>query len=171
MLNGIINIDADTYVLDAFAGGGTLGFEAISRGARDVIFMDKSRQACATISRNAKMLGLDKGAFCMDVDDFLDMTTDRFDLIFLDPPYDNYDPGYIDDFRSVLMWGGIMVVSHPGEQPTEVDGLTILKSRKYARAMITIYQRNEDDPDGEMMDEGLYWARREKNDERGYLGL
>lgn len=158
MLNDIVDIDKNTYVLDAFAGGGTLGFEAISRGAKDVIFMDKSPSASKAIIENSIALGFpyDYCNFQMDDQEFLFSTTDRFDLIFLDPPYEKFRPDIIDDFRSVLMWGGIMVVSHPGE-PTTIDGLDLLKSKKYAGATISIYRRNDDDPDDGMTDEEFYW--------------
>lgn len=157
MLNGLIVINRGTYVLDAFAGGGTLGFETISRGARDVIFMDKSPRASKAIYENGIELGFPYSYSNFQMDDkmFLAMATDRFDLIFLDPPYEDFHPRYIDEFRSVLQWGGIMVVSHPGE-PTEIGGLNLIKSKKYAGATISIYTRDFDDPDDGLTDEDLY---------------
>lgn len=148
----------DAYILDAYAGGGTLGFEALSRGADDVIFMEKTKHACDIIQQNAEILGLDDQGcpFCGRVSDFLPMTTDRFDIIFADPPYEQFKPWMVDELRSVLMWGGLMAVSHPGE-PVEIDGLKILNSKKYAGAHITIYQREEYDRDDGMTDEQLYW--------------
>lgn len=144
------------YLLDAYAGGGTLGFEALSRGAEDVIFMEKSPEACDVIFENAETLGIpDKGmAMCGRVEDFLPMTTDRFDIILADPPYATFEPKIVDGLRSILDWGGLLMVSHPGE-PTEIEGLKILKSRKYARAHITIYKRDEFDRDDGMTDEQL----------------
>ena len=147
----------DAYVLDAYAGGGTLGIEALSRGAEDVIFMEKDEQACDTIWRNCEKLGLDgAGAFCGKVQEFLPMTTDRFNIIFMDPPYDEFEPHMIDELRSYTMWGGLLIVSHPGE-PTDIAGLEIIKTRQYAKAHITIYQREEDDIDDGTTDEDMYW--------------
>lgn len=157
MLSDIIDIDRNTYVLDAFAGGGTLGFEAISRGARDVIFTDKSPKASEAIRENSIALGFpyDYSNFQMNDEQYLAFATDRFDLIFLDPPYDKFHPHFIDEFRSVLQWGGIMVVSHPGE-PVEIDGLTLLKSKKYAGATISIYKRDDNDRDDGLSFEDFY---------------
>lgn len=146
MLEGYI--DKDTYILDAYAGGGTLGFEAISRGAREVLFCDKSPRACRIIRENAVLLGFpdDYIPFQMTIEEMLLTTTDRFDIVLMDPPYEKFNPRMIDELRSVTNWGGLLVVSHPGE-PIEIEGLNILKTRKYANAHITIYQRDEDDPD------------------------
>ena len=81
--------------------------------------------------------------------------TDRFDIVFMDPPYNYFTPRMIDELRSYTIWGGLLVVSHPG-RPTEIDGLTIEKSKQYAGATITIYRRNMDDPDDGTTDEDLY---------------
>lgn len=134
----------DAYVLDAYAGGGTLGFEALSRGAKDVIFIEKNQKACDVICENAEALGIPEAGtpLCGKVEEFLPITTDRFEIIFADPPYDEFNPRIIDALKDVLGWDGLMIVSHPGE-PTEIDGVTIVKSKKYARARLTIYQRDK----------------------------
>ena len=146
------------YILDAYAGGGTLGIEALSRGAEHVIFIEKSPKACKILTENGEKLKIPEGAFpfCGRVSDFLPTMTDRFDIIFMDPPYDKFEPRMIDELRSVLMWGGKLVVSHPGD-PVEIEGLIILKTAKYARAHLTIYIRNFDDRDDGPTDEDIYY--------------
>ena len=150
------------YILDAYAGGGTLGFEALSRGADDVIFIEKNPRACRVLFNNGDKLKVPDwaGPFCGDVEEFLPMMTDRFDIILMDPPYDKFHPKMVDKLRSVLQFGGKLVVSHPNE-PVEIDGLTILKTSKYAKAHITIYVRDEDDRNDGMTDEELYWLLHE----------
>lgn len=82
----------DAYVLDLFAGSGSLGIEALSRGARETIFVDVSPQATDTIKKNlktlrweprAKVLCVKSGAAIKNLAD----RKQRFDIIFSDPPY------------------------------------------------------------------------------------
>lgn len=77
-------------ILDLYAGGGSLAFEALSRGAKSACMVDKAKDAIACMELNAENLGL-RGV-CrivgMDVKKFLRAPNhDRFDLVFIDPPY------------------------------------------------------------------------------------
>ncbi len=75
--------------LDLFAGTGALGLEALSRGAREVVFVEKSRRAVATLRDNVALLGAD-GAEVVQADalEFLKKPEHgRFDIVFLDPPF------------------------------------------------------------------------------------
>jgi len=80
----------DAHVLDLFAGAGTLGIEAASRGARDITFVDHDRDACAVLLRNLETTGVRERAVIRraDVVRFLSRTPRTpYDLVFLDPPY------------------------------------------------------------------------------------
>jgi 16S rRNA (guanine966-N2)-methyltransferase len=75
--------------LDLFAGTGALGFEALSRGATTVVFVDNSRRATKAIEKSAQVLGA-AGAIvhCTDAEDYLRAARDEsFDIVFLDPPF------------------------------------------------------------------------------------
>src|SRR5690348_9470712 len=77
-------------VLDLCAGAGTLGIEALSRGAREAEFVDQDRDACAVILQNLEATGLRSGGHIRraEVLRFLGRTPRMaFDLAFLDPPY------------------------------------------------------------------------------------
>jgi len=81
-------------VLDLFAGSGSLGLEALSRGAAHVTFVDSSRAAAATIARNLKVFGLLDVARVVTADVMRTLTDlgaarERFDLLFVDAPYAN----------------------------------------------------------------------------------
>jgi 16S rRNA (guanine(966)-N(2))-methyltransferase RsmD len=83
---------ADSTVLDLFSGSGSLGLEALSRGARDVTFVENGVWAQKTIRKNLHELGLEKRAklICRDAFQVLRELAGRgenFTLIFLDPPY------------------------------------------------------------------------------------
>lgn len=76
-------------VLDLFSGTGNLALEALSRGAREAVLVEKSRNAQVTIRENIEHLGI-KSAFLMTMDafEYLERSKNEvFDLIFLDPPY------------------------------------------------------------------------------------
>lgn len=74
--------------LDAYAGTGAVGIEALSRGAREAVFVEKSRAAADVIRENLKSLGLDARAqvICGKVSVVLERSAAG--LVFLDPPYD-----------------------------------------------------------------------------------
>jgi 16S rRNA (guanine966-N2)-methyltransferase len=75
-------------VLDVFAGSGALGFEALSRGAQFVTFIDISRQACDTITQNSQHLKVLQNITIMQGDARYPKKADKqYNLIFLDPPY------------------------------------------------------------------------------------
>lgn len=135
-------INRDVRILDAYAGGGTLGLEAISRGARKVSFCERDPLACKVIDKNATSLGIscDYEIFQMNADELAKKSVNKYDIVLMDPPYDKFHPEMIDELSEVLTLGGLLVVSHPGE-PAEIDGLIMLKTRKYAGAHITIYER------------------------------
>lgn len=78
----------DAVVLDAFAGTGALGLEALSRGARHVTFFDISSAALKIICRNAETLDLNEAATIQRQDATSPRKSDQAcDLLFLDPPY------------------------------------------------------------------------------------
>ena len=80
-------VDAD--VLDLFAGTGALGIEALSRGARRAVFVDRSAEAVDLVARNLRSCDLEDRARVVRADGlrWLTTTDDRWDLVLLDPPY------------------------------------------------------------------------------------
>jgi 16S rRNA (guanine966-N2)-methyltransferase len=74
--------------LDLFAGSGALGFEALSRGAKTVVMVEKSADTARTLKDNAQRLGAGGARIVVaDAQEWLDRNTERFDIIFLDPPF------------------------------------------------------------------------------------
>jgi 16S rRNA (guanine966-N2)-methyltransferase len=76
-------------VLDLFAGSGSLGIEALSRGAEHVTFVEESREAAEFIEENLRTLGCSDAALVLEADamSFIRPGGEQFDLIFADPPY------------------------------------------------------------------------------------
>jgi len=74
--------------LDLFAGSGALGFEALSRGAASVVMVEKSRMALEALRKNAQRLGATNLTIVRgDALEFARGTGNRFDIVFIDPPY------------------------------------------------------------------------------------
>jgi len=74
--------------LDLFAGSGVLGFEALSRGASEVVFVERSAPARRAIAANAERLGVQRlRPITGDALEFAATTPERFDVVFVDPPY------------------------------------------------------------------------------------
>jgi len=95
--SALFNILADLVpqarFLDLFCGTGSVGLEALSRGAREAVFVDRSEAACAIVGRNLAELGLTEQAKVVTADfaeaiDGLARRGRRFDLAFVGPPYD-----------------------------------------------------------------------------------
>lgn len=153
LFNMIVDALPGAVVLDAYAGSGALGIEALSRGAREVDFIEKNTQAARVISDNLKALGvLDKKpgreaenaapvgvVYTEDVAQY--HTTKMYDVILVDPPYDAFESIGAEHLVPRLRDGGIMVISHPGDAPT-IAGIALVRSRSYAGATISIYVKS-----------------------------
>ena len=139
LFNMISSYVPGAVVLDAFAGSGALGIEAISRGAESVVFVENNRDAVKMIKDNLVNLGIEAEVEVCKVSEF--NSGSLFDLILADPPYDNFDLIEVEHLVQFLKQGGIFVLSHPGDAP-EIQGLVLQKSRKYAGAMISIFVKS-----------------------------
>ncbi len=73
--------------LDAYAGTGAVGIEALSRGARHAVFLEKNRAALETIRENLASLGLESRATVVSGPALLTIVLHPSDIVFLDPPY------------------------------------------------------------------------------------
>ncbi|MBQ6487063.1 16S rRNA (guanine(966)-N(2))-methyltransferase RsmD [Candidatus Saccharibacteria bacterium] len=138
LFNMIGNNLRDFEVLDAFAGSGALGLEAISRGAAYAVFIEKNRAAAEVIKTNIKTLGVDGVVKVCSASKYEDEQV--YNLVFADPPYDKFDLEEVLHLVKFVSENGIFVLSHPGEAP-ELPGLRLWKSNQYAGATISIYQR------------------------------
>lgn len=139
MLTGKIE---DESVLDVFAGSGALGIEALSRGASEVVFVEKNRVAIETIKQNLAELGASDNTRVVK-SSVRDAISDlgEFAVVLADPPYDNFDITEVRLLAQVVKNGGVLALSHPGEAP-EIPGLTLLKSHSYAAAHLSLYTKD-----------------------------
>ena len=124
--------------MDAYAGSGALGIEAMSRGASRAVFVDKSADAVRTIEKNLDVLGIQESC---EVKKSSILETDNlgsFDVVLADPPYDNFKLTEIEHLVQFVKDGSVLVLSHPVEAP-KLPEMSLEKSRKYAGATISIF--------------------------------
>ena len=137
----------DAVCLDMFAGSGALSFEAISRGAHKAVCIDSDKRSIDIIKKNALSLGFleDCDIVNMSCFDYVEKTTEKFDIVFLDPPYNkNFIEPVLDALikNDVLNEDGIIVLESDGTDfHGEFEGLDIYRQRKYGRTYITIYKK------------------------------
>lgn len=126
-------------VLDAYAGSGALGIEALSRGAKSCDFVERSGEAAKIIKQNLLKLGVRPDVFTIFKQNMVDFESDGlYDVIIADPPYDDFRIDEIEYLVRFLKDGGVLALSHP-DQINSIDGLELLKSRQYSRAHISIF--------------------------------
>jgi len=125
MLSHRLNLEG-IEVLDLFAGSGSLGLEALSRGAQHVVFVDKAKSAIQVLEKNIASLGCGRRStvYPADVFWFLKNTRRRFDLIFVDPPYRLEEIGSLPAaiYRSPVVGdGSVVVMEHSKESEIELS--------------------------------------------------
>lgn len=140
---------AGAKVLDLFAGSGSLGLEALSRGANQCVFVERDRGACRVIEENLKKTALAGGQIRpMEVSRFLQGRGSGFDLVFADPPYADglSDPSSelmkVDDWSDWLADEGYLILEQEASSDLmDLGGLEVLQSREYGRSRITFYRK------------------------------
>ena len=149
-LFSIIQFDIEgRRVLDLFAGTGQLGIEALSRGAEHCTFVDQRSDAVALIKNNLKVTNLaEKGRVIQgDSLGFLKTCGEKFDVIFLDPPYraDLLERA-VEGIAAfdILREHGIMICESPLEQvlPDLSQPYERGKDYRYGKIKLTVYRRN-----------------------------
>ena len=136
-------------ILDLFGGTGQLGIEAISRGAKSAVFVDAGDAPCKLINENlrrAKMEGEGK-VVRADYLTYLSGCKEKFDIVFLDPPYaEVFLENAIKKISEIdiLESGGIIVAEHPVEKPLllEIEGFSRSKDYKYGKVVLTLFRKD-----------------------------
>jgi len=143
--------------IDLFAGTGAIGIEALSRGAAEVVFIEKHRPAAALIRRNLKSLCVDFGATVLTMDALRGLEVlasgakgaeRRFEFIFLDPPY-----AAATEYARVLKFlgstellaaGGIVVAEHRSkvDLPEGAGELRRFRVLRQGDAALSLYRRS-----------------------------
>lgn len=135
----------DSLVLDIFAGSGALGIEALSRGAKYCVFIEKRTKA---LTDNIAQLSMDKKTHVIHADfrsGLNHLKGQRFGIIFLDPPYSKH---YVEKVitiiaeQQLLRKNGVIVAEHaPEESFTVPEDYSIYKKKRYGDTCITFLVR------------------------------
>ncbi len=133
--------------LDAFAGSGQMGIEALSRGADKAFFVDSSRRSMEIIRKNISLCGFgaDKAVtVCRDTISYISGTEERFDIAFLDPPYKT---GLVQSAFELCtrITDKLIICEHPSDETLpERSGKFILKKKyKYGTITVSLYVCSE----------------------------
>ncbi len=139
----LIQFDVNgAVVLDLFSGSGALGIEALSRGAKEVVFNDFNKKAVDIIQKNLKGI---KGEFKVEnlpYGEFLKRNSTVFDLVFLDPPYKMDIEGEILAYflNNGLSKNGKIV--YESDRPIKMTcGFEPIKEKKYGKTYVTVLGR------------------------------
>ena len=131
----------DSRVLDLFAGSGALGIEALSRGAKEVTFVDRARTASSTIAGNLEMTGLIGGTVVTAaVESWLTRLHPRqeWDLVLADPPYafDGWDD-LLEGLSGHIAEDGIVVLESGSELELPKSWRSV-RSKRYGTTVVTL---------------------------------
>ncbi len=133
-------------VLDLFAGCGQLGIEALSRGARSAVFVDASDASLNTVKENLKNTELESRAKTVrsDFSVFLARNTEKFDIIFLDPPYKSgFLKEALDGAASAASDSCVIFCEHPKEieLPEKSGAFAVFKKYRFGKVFVTVYRK------------------------------
>ena len=128
-------------VLDLYAGSGAMGLEALSRGAAQAVFVERDSDAVRMIERNLDKLRLRATVLRQDAVAVLAAESRKYDLVFVDPPYEMYpdlEPQLARYLPAVLAEDGVVVVETDARVLPSLP-LDERTSRKYGSARVTVY--------------------------------
>ena len=127
-------------VLDLFAGSGQLGIEALSRGAKSCLFVDRSTEALAIVKANCKTAGVDRQSFLANI-------RGPFDLALLDPPFHHDTVAAVLPLLAAKMAPGGVVLcetEREADLPEQAGALTLVKQYNYGKIKVSRYERGEE---------------------------
>ncbi len=136
----------NSEVLDLFAGSGSMGIEALSRGAKYVTFIDNSIDFINQIKKNLKEYEKDYSVINLDVTNYISETTSNYDIIFYDPPFEylsekvNLD---IEKLSDNLKVEGFIVIHRHSNSPSTVvpKDVELYKEKNYGQSKIFILRK------------------------------
>ncbi len=134
-------------MLDAYAGSGAAGLEALSRGALSVEAVESDKRTAAVIQSNARSLGASEAfvLWQLSVENWLkqpENSQPRFNLVIADPPYAKLDAAVIDQLGKLLLPGGRLVLSHSSKLAApELKSVSLTQTKTYGDSSLSFYLR------------------------------
>lgn len=143
----------DSVVADLYAGSGSFGLEALSRGAASAVFVEKGRKALQALRANVGLVGLGGTVIESTVQDYLLRANHRFHLVFMDPPWDDSSETLEHDLEKLdrlLLPNAEVVVSRRQDDrvPEAPENWRVAAEKRYGDTRIIRYEKVEDHDDG-----------------------
>lgn len=145
LFNWLMHDIRDTVCLDAYAGSGALGLEAISRGARyvalvenDIAVYQSLKKTIATFTNEPIKL------FKSDIETYLKTSTDEFDIIFMDPPFSQPFPKHCLDYlanNKVLRIGGLIYIEYNCALEINPEVWENIKTKRAGQVTYSLYKK------------------------------
>lgn len=150
IFNILANRVEDAVVLDLFAGSGSLGIEALSRGAASAVFVDSHIQSLKSLGKNISACGLEEKSTVLRQDilrglGFLRALDRAFDLVFMDPPYDQgFGEKTLEllDRSACVAQGACLVMEHSTREPLpdQVGPFARIDERQKGKTVVSFYE-------------------------------
>jgi 16S rRNA (guanine966-N2)-methyltransferase len=137
---------ADAVFLDLYAGAGGIGIEALSRGARSVVFVDASRDSLNSVKKNLEQTGFDDQAQVVlsKAEAFLKKSSGPYDIVFLDPPYAEEMQPLLELISGarILKPDSIVIAEHFKKQPLpeSAGNLELYREARYGDTVLAFYK-------------------------------
>ncbi len=147
LFNWLMHDIQGSRCLDAFAGSGALGFEALSRGAREVVMVERSARVAAQLQKTALDLA-DKDVliYRQDILKYLETAKLPFDIVFLDPPFAiHYWQKCLQKLQvnQLLVPGALVYLESPDEIQMDAQQWQCLKQKKTGQVVYALYKNIE----------------------------
>ena len=151
LFNILANKIADAEVLDLFAGSGSLGIEALSRGAKNVVFIDNNPKCIRIVRENLNKFGLNLRGSVYVKDAYKAINyfagkNKKFDVLLIDPPYNTGELEKIINnpcLKDILSNSAVLVAEHSKKNTlpsSDIKELCHVKSRRYGDTVLTFYE-------------------------------
>lgn len=147
IFNILQSVISDSRCLDLFCGTGSLGIEALSRGAREVVFVDHSKDSVNLTKKNLVKVGESSEVILCDALSYLKNSKGVFDIIFIDPPYadDVSEKAVAMIFeKKLLADNGIIVFERDSEYSNSCELASIFSVRRYGKAVISFIRNKKE---------------------------
>jgi len=134
--------------LDLFAGSGQIGIEALSRGAERAVFVDSGKKACSVIKENLTAVEYIRKSEIhqKNVEDYLSICSEKFDIVFMDPPYDaDLICPIFDKIVSACKDDAIIICEIPLDEELfeEMNGFELRRRYRYGKTELVLFRKKE----------------------------
>ena len=146
IFNSLQFLIEDKEVLDLYAGSGSLGIEAISRGAKFVTFVEKSKECIDVLSKNLKELDINFIITNTAVETFIKSSINTYDIVFYDPPFEMGSDKVENEINNLVEITRVdsFVVVHRHKASSEIEfskNYKIHREKNYGQSKIIILRK------------------------------